>query len=926
MAARTKSIHRACLGAVLLGALAAGCSDESAEKFVSSARNYIEKKEYASAVIELKSALQKAPQNGEARYLMGEALLKSGDFARAEIELRKARDLNFSSELVYPALARALIGQGEIKKALSELEGRQFSGVSAAEVDSLRGDAYLSLGEPEKAKQSYSAALQGKPDDVHPRLGLARIAAIQADLPKAISIIEDTLARAPKSAAALELKGDLLNYQGKIAEASAAFAQAVAAEPTRLSARLKLFELLIRQKKVDEAQAQVDEFRKLSPGNPLNHYFNAVLALENGQPEKARDEVQQVLKVVPDNIQSLYLAGQAAIRLNAPVQAAEYARRVLQQVPAHLDARRLLVVSELKLGKTKQAAENLKPLLPFAQDNSGISALAGEVLLANGDQRKAAEYYERAVALEERNASLHARLGAVRLAGGDRDGAIKELELAASLNPGGPEGAERSLVLIYLSRNEPEKALAVAQTLVKNRPGDPQGPFLEALVHVARRDFRQARKAFDRSVAIKPDYMPAIRSLAVLDLQDKNPKAARGRYEKILEKEPGNEQALLELAAIQRASGVDASQVNQTLERAVAANPGSANSRLALINARLRSGNFAAALTAAQEARAALPNEPRILEALGAAQQAAGEHAQAVATFERLATMLPDSAAPLKSLAAVHSMVKEYDSAIAALRKAAEIAPDDVGIQQSIANLYVTSGRPEQGLAQARAMRENTKTVTVAYVLEGDIRMSQKQWSEAAAAYRKGLEHASANGIVLRLYTALEKQGKKAEAKALTEDWLKKHPDDALVRLFVADRALQENDVTAAIRGYKSILAEHPNTIAALNNLAVASQRAKDPQAVVYAEQALALAPNSAAVLDTLGWILVERGELARALELLARATDAAPTDPRVRLHFAEALLKNGQRDAARKELEAIVNGQYDAAARDKASALLKSM
>ena len=911
---------------VLFGALIAGCTNESAETFIGSARSYIDKQDYAAAVIELKSALQKEPQNGEARYLLGEALLKSGDFARAEIELRKARDLNFSAELVYPALARALIGQGEIKKALSELEGREFSGASAAEVDSLRGDAYLALGEVEKSKQSYSAALQAKPDDVHPRLGLARIAAIQADLPKAYSIIDETLEKAPKSAAALELKGDLLNYQGRIAEASAAFGQAVAAEPARLSARLKLFELLVRQRKVAEAQAQVDEFKSLSPRNPLNHYFNAVLALENGQPEKARDEVQQVLKVFPENIQSLYLAGQAAIRLNAPAQAAEYARRVLQQVPPHLDARRLLVVSELKLGKTKQAAEDLKPLLPFAQENAGISALAGEVFLANGDQRRAAEYYERAVALEKGNASLHARLGAVRVAKGDRDGAIKDLELAASLNPGGAEGAERSLVLIYLSKKEPEKALTVAQNLVKNRPGDPQGPFLEALVHVSRRDFTQARQALERSVAIKPDYMPAVRSLAVLDLQDKNPKAARGRYDRILEKDPGNEQALLDLAAILRASGVDAREVNQTLERAVSANPASATSRLALINARLRSGNYAEALTAAQEARAALPNDPRILEALGAAQQAAGEHAQAVATFERLATMLPDSAAPLKSLAAVHASAKEYDGAIAALRKAAEVAPDDVSIQQSIANLYVTSGRPEQGLAQARAMRDNPKTVTVAYVLEGDIRMSQKQWSEAAAAYRKGLEHSSVNGILLRLYAALEKQGKKAEAKALTDDWLKKHPDDALVRLFVADRALQENDVNAAIRGYKAILADHPNTIAALNNLAVASQRAKDPQAVVYAEQALALAPNSAAVLDTLGWILVERGELARALELLARATDAAPTDPRVRLHFAQALLKNGQRDAARKELEAIANGRYEAAARDQAAALLKSM
>ena len=43
----------------------------------------------------------------------------------------------------------------------------------------------------------------------------------------------------------------------------------------------------------------------------------------------------------------------------------------------------------------------------------------------------------------------------------------------------------------------------------------------------------------------------------------------------------------------------------------------------------------------------------------------------------------------------------------------------------------------------------------------------------------------------------------------------------------------------------------------ALNNLATAYQQEKNPLALEYAEKAYKLAPDSPAVLDTLGWILV---------------------------------------------------------------------
>jgi Flp pilus assembly protein TadD len=55
-------------------------------------------------------------------------------------------------------------------------------------------------------------------------------------------------------------------------------------------------------------------------------------------------------------------------------------------------------------------------------------------------------------------------------------------------------------------------------------------------------------------------------------------------------------------------------------------------------------------------------------------------------------------------------------------------------------------------------------------------------------------------------------------------------------------------------------------------------------------------------VLDTLGWLLLERGDVARALPLLQKAASLTP-EPGIRYHFAVALQKSGDKENARKTL-----------------------
>ena len=96
-------------------------------------------------------------------------------------------------------------------------------------------------------------------------------------------------------------------------------------------------------------------------------------------------------------------------------------------------------------------------------------------------------------------------------------------------------------------------------------------------------------------------------------------------------------------------------------------------------------------------------------------------------------------------------------------------------------------------------------------------------------------------------------------------------------------------------------------SVMALNNLAWVLAKLKRPGAVVFAERAQAIAPNDAAIKDTLAFVLVQEGKMDLALVAAKAALVLSPEEPVYRLSVARLLLKSGDKPAARRELEPLL-------------------
>jgi putative PEP-CTERM system TPR-repeat lipoprotein len=907
----------------------AGCFKDSPDKLVASAKDYLARREYNAAVIQLKNALLEVPANGEVRLLLGRALLETRDPVSAEKELRRALEYRQAPEAVLPLLARALLEQGEAAKLVDEFASQRLADADAdAAFRAQLGDAFLRLDRRKEAADAYGAVLSRKPGFAPARIGQARLAAIEGRLDEAAAIVAEVTAADPKNADAYVLQADLLSAQGQGEAARAALQRAVDADPGHLPARFALIARLIDARDFEGASSQLGQARKHARGDLRVNYFEGLLALRKGDLQRARDEALHVLKYAPDHVPSLVLAGAVELQANQPLVAEAYLRQAVNRAPGHIGAQRLLIGALLRAGQPAKALEAVQPLVQRAgQADPRVQLLAGETYLASGDLKRAAAHFAAAAASSDaQKVAARTRLGQIALATGQTEAGIRELEAASELDAGQYQ-ADLALIVSHLRANRHERALEAARNLIKKQPNNPLSHHLLGVVQVARKDNAAARLSFEKALSLQPSYLPAAQALAALDLADKKPQVARQRYEAMIAADPKNEQIYIALADLLARTGNWPAEVAATLQRAVAANPQSVEARIALIGFHLRAGDAAAALAAARDAAAALPKEPRVLEALAEAQIAAGQPRDAMQTLSKAADLQPQAMRPLVRLAAVQAGAKEYEAAIETLRRALRLVPNDGGVVRNLVGVLVQAGRHEEALREAKALQTRDPKSAAGFGLEGDVLAAQGKHAEAERAYRDGLKvDVKSGALAVGVYSALIGAGKRADADAFAREWSARNPQDTILTLHRAERALIAREYRVAAAHYQNVLAIEPNHVIALNNLAWASGQMGDPKAIGYAERAVKLAPNNAAVLDTLGMLLAARGDTDKALIYLQKARALAPNRADIRLNYAKTLVKAGRRDAAKAELEALVAVKEEFPGKDEAAALLRSL
>lgn len=886
-----------------------GCS-KTPEQHYQQAQDLMNKAAYKAAIIELKTVLQTQPNHAEARKLLGQAFIKTRAYSNAEKEFSKARSLGVPDEETLPPLILAYTRMGEPQKALSlELPKSGLSPKALSAAHAARAEAQLATGNLQEAELALEAASQADPKNTGMLLTRAKLAIANKDMPRANQWADAALQNDPKQTEALFLKAALLESDKKNAEAEKIYQQIIAMDPSLINAHLGLASLQVRRNDLAAADKSVQAAEKLAPKAPLVKYTRGTLELQRGNLNAANSNLLEVLQMAPDHVPSLLAFAWVNFLQGNYEQSISNASKVIKLVPGNPVATKILVNSQLKMGDHKAAIKTLETHFLKSTDDAALLALAGEAYAASGDNLKAQTYFEKATQLAPANTQIKTRQAVNQLAMGNRSDALAELEAAANLSTK-PSEADINLILLHLRGNEFDAALQAVAKLEKKSPNSALVQNFRGAALWGKQNKLGARQAWEQALVFDPKYFPAVANLARMDIQENKPNVAQQRFMNILKIDKNNTAAMValaDLAAIQK----NEKEYASWLEKAIQADPKTLEATSKLIQYRLRTKQNQEALTLAKNALQANRENISALNLLGATQLSTGDSAGAVSTFTRVTEMAPNTSDAFLNLAVAQKAAKQAATARNTLNTALQLNPRSVPVRDMLMRMELANKNPTAAMQHARELQAAYPKLAVGYAREGDIQVFAKRYADAAKAYERAIANGGGLAELIKYHRALSAAGQTQMAEQKLLAWLKSKPRDIGVRSYLGEVYIQAARYPEAIQQYQMLLQVQPNHIVGLNNLAAIYQQVKDGRALATAQKAYALAPGHPGIQDTLGWILIEQGQLAQGITLLNKAVRLTPDVPSIHYHLGAALARAGKKQEAQKELDlALKSGQ----------------
>ena len=415
--------------------------------------------------------------------------------------------------------------------------------------------------------------------------------------------------------------------------------------------------------------------------------------------------------------------------------------------------------------------------------------------------------------------------------------------------------------------------------------------------------------------------------------------------EALIEDHPeGREAGLSEVAVILSSEQQHAEEALAVMKRLVAKAPTEPSARYALALMALRLEQFE---LAEQQADWALRLKPDWHEAAmlkGQAQLRQDNHDGAEETMKSALMSDPKDLDLILGFARLFLEAEAYAQAGKAYARALAVDAKNQESLYALGLLALEARQADNGYQYLKRLyditrssddeQERSRNVEAAFYL-GRIEEQRKNWRKAQEWYAKVDSGDNAYDAQTRTAFVIYKQGNLAEARQHLADMRRRFPAQALeaylseaeilydARDYPAameqyDLALQQfpeepdllygraliltelKRVDQAVADLRGLLKDQPDDARSLNALGyiLTNYTENYEEALGYIEKALELAPDDAAVIDSMGWVQYRMGNLNSALAYLQKAWERYP-DPEIAAHLGEVLWKLGQQERA---------------------------
>ncbi|HYD63839.1 tetratricopeptide repeat protein [Azospirillum sp.] len=306
-------------------------------------------------------------------------------------------------------------------------------------------------------------------------------------LAQALGTLTLLLEHAPDNAEARMLAGRVLLRTGRIEAAIAAYRRLIACVPHQATAFANLAQALRRDGAAAEAEVMMDRALRLEPERAELHFNFGNLLRAGARHEAAVHAFQRAVALKPEFAEAWCNLGLCRKDLGRSGHAMAALRHAVAVQPdfadAHTNVAALLVSTE----RFAEALAAYGDALRLAPAQPAVWRNCGAVLLILDRPEEAADTLCKALTLAPGDGGAWEQLAKARRKTGDAGGSIAAWNRALRLAPDARE-PRLALCRLYLDRNRPEEAAAVARDALVRTPDD--APVLTRLAEALCRQSR----------------------------------------------------------------------------------------------------------------------------------------------------------------------------------------------------------------------------------------------------------------------------------------------------------------------------------------------------------------------------------------------------------------------------------------------------
>ncbi len=470
-------------------------------------------KDYKQAEAQFKRAADLDPKSMAALLGLGRFYLAAGRTADAEEWLKKAIAVSPQDPIANRSLAALYIGTNRIKEAEAPLKASVFTGLPSEQL--VLVDYYFASQRTSDARALLNS-LKDRPElfeDVRIRMSILEWR--EGNQKKAYEVVDQVLARSPRSANGNLLKGRYLVIDRQYASARDVLRIATESDRGLAAAHFWLGSAYRGLNDLDAAQKEYAEAQKLAPSEVGPQLQLAQINLQEQNFDTAETLARTAVQLAPRTGEARVMLVDVLIAAGKDAEAqkeATFLATTLPRIPEpHMQLGRIL----LKQGKYAEAEASFRHAMQLSDDMSAAVAGLIDTLIAAGKTPQARLLVQERLAKQPKDAESLLLAARVYSAAGEKAKAEATLKDVLAVDPSNLN-AFVELSRIYVAEQRLDEARGQLEAIVAKQPRAIWAHTMIAMsLHIQNR-LPEAKKRYEQILVLDPTAAIAANNLAAL--------------------------------------------------------------------------------------------------------------------------------------------------------------------------------------------------------------------------------------------------------------------------------------------------------------------------------------------------------------------------------------------------------------------------